>query len=59
MIILVSKEYLEEFMKIFKHIPKDNYDYLNLQDDIKKTGDELQIVYNNLQNVVEPDLIDY
>lgn len=52
MIILVSKEYLEEFMKIFKHIPKDNYDYLNLQDDIKKTGDELQIVYNNLQNVV-------
>ena len=46
-------------MKIFKHIPKDNYYYLNLQDDIKKTGDELQIVYNNLQNVVEPDLIDY
>ena len=28
-------------MKIFKHIPKDNYDYLNLQDDIKKTGDDI------------------
>ena len=45
-------------MKIFKATPVDD-GYKNLQDDIKKTTDELQIVYNNLENVVEPDLIDY
>ena len=39
-------------MKLFKETPvNDGY--------IKKTTDELQIVYTNLENVVEPDLIDY
>ncbi len=45
-------------MKLFKATPV-NSGYKTLQDDIKKTTNELQIVYNNLENVVEPDLIDY
>ncbi len=45
-------------MKLFKPTPVDD-GYKTLQSDIKKTTDELQIVYNNLENVVEPDLIDY
>ena len=59
MLILVLRLILlEEFMKLFKetHV---NDGYKTLQDDIKKTTDELQIVYTNLENVVEPDLIDY
>ena len=45
-------------MKLFKTTPV-NSGYKTLQDDIKKTTNELQIVYNYLENVVEPDLIDY
>ena len=45
-------------MKLFKATPV-NSGYKTLQDDIKKTTNELQIVYNNLENVVDPDLIDY
>lgn len=45
-------------MKLFKGFTTDD-GYKTLQDDIKKTTDELRIVYNNLENVVEPDLIDY
>ena len=43
-------------MKLFKETPV-NDGYKTLQDDIRKTTDELQIVYTNLENVVEPDLI--
>ena len=45
-------------MKLFKETPV-NDGYKTLQDDIKKPTDELQIVYTNLENVIEPDLIDY
>lgn len=59
MLILVLRLILlEEFIKLFKETPV-NDGYKTLQDDIKKTTDELQIVYTNLENVVEPDLIDY
>ena len=37
-------------MKLFKETPV-NDGYKTLQDDIKKTTDELQIVYTNLENV--------
>lgn len=30
-----------------------------LKNDIKKTTEELQLTYANLENVVDPDLIDY
>ncbi len=33
--------------------------YLMLIDNLNKTTTELNITYTNLQNVVEPDLIDY
>jgi tRNA(Ile)-lysidine synthetase-like protein len=36
-------------MKLFKETPV-NDGYKTLQDDIKKTTDELQIVYTNLEN---------
>ena len=37
----------------------DTDDYKNLQKDIKRTSDELQSAYTNLENVTEPDLIDF
>ena len=37
----------------------DTDDYKNLQKDIKRTSDELQSAYANLENVTEPDLIDF
>ena len=33
--------------------------YLLLKDDIEKTTLEIQTAYTNMQNVTEPDLIDY
>ena len=45
-------------MKLFKATPV-NSGYKTLQYDIKKNTNELKIVYNNLENVVDPDLIDY
>lgn len=46
-------------MKLFKatHEPLSGYDMLI--DSLHQTSADLQIVYENLQNVVEPDLIDY
>lgn len=47
-------------MKFFKsQNTRDNEPYLILKDDIKRTTSDLNIAYTNLQNVVEPDLIDY
>lgn len=47
-------------MKIFKLQPIiENESYLQLKEDIEKTTLELNAAYTNLQNVVEPDLIDY
>ena len=45
-------------MKLFKETPV-NDGYKTLQNDIKKTTHELQIVYTNLENIVETDFIDY
>ena len=47
-------------MKLFKPrtIP-DNKPYLLLKEDIEKTTSELNAAYINLQNVTDPDLIDY
>lgn len=46
-------------MNIFKKdIPIDN-GYNLLKQDLEKTTTDLKNVYNNLENVVEPDLIDY
>ena len=47
-------------MKLFKsQEAEDNLPYMLLKDDIEKTTIELNNAYTNLQNVVEPDLIDY
>ncbi len=47
-------------MKLFKLQPADdNKPYMILKDDIEKTALELNTAYTNLQNVVDPDLIDY
>jgi hypothetical protein len=32
---------------------------VNLKNDLRRTSDELSVAYTNLENVVEPDLIDY
>ena len=47
-------------MKLF-HFQKqeDNPAYLILKEDIEKTTLELKTAYINMQNVVDPDLIDY
>jgi hypothetical protein len=46
-------------MNLFKSTPVTDDGYVNLKNDLLRTSDELRIVYTNLENVVEPDLIDY
>ena len=46
-------------MKLFKATPESPSGYDMLIDSLHQTSADLQIVYENLQNVVEPDLIDY
>lgn len=46
-------------MKFFKSTPAKDEGYNVLKDDLIRTTDELKIAYANLENVVEPDLIDY
>lgn len=47
-------------MKFFNfQKPEEEKPYMVLKDDIEKTTLELQNAYTNMQNVVEPDLIDY
>ena len=47
-------------MKLFKLQPsQENAAYMILKDDIEKTASELKAAYTNLQQVTEPELIDY
>lgn len=46
-------------MKLFKNTPAQDEGYQLLVQDLKRTSDDLRNVYANLENVVEPDLIDY
>ena len=46
-------------MKFFKPDSKPDDGYTRLLDNLKQTTTEMQTVYENLENVVEPDLIDY
>ncbi len=47
-------------MKLFKLQPShENTPYMVLKDDIEKTASELNAAYTNLQQVTDPELIDY
>lgn len=46
-------------MKLFKTTPEPPNGYTILMSDIERTTADLRNVYENLENVVEPDLIDY
>jgi hypothetical protein len=46
-------------MKFFKQTTDETDGYSVLVDNLQQTGTELRIAYDNLQNVVDPDLIDY
>lgn len=47
-------------MKLFNfQKTEENTPYMLLKDDLEKTNLELQSAYTNMQNVTEPDLIDY
>lgn len=47
-------------MKLFHfQQQKEIQPYLLLKDDIEKTTSDLQAAYTNMQNVTDPDLIDY
>ena len=46
-------------MKRNKKTLETDEGYLMLVDNLNKTTAELNITYTNLQNVVDPDLIDY
>lgn len=47
-------------MKLFNFSSsQENNAYLLLKDDIQKTASELNAAYTNLQQVTEPELIDY
>ena len=47
-------------MKLFKlQSSHENTPYMILKDDIEKTASELKAAYTNLQQVTDPELIDY
>ena len=47
-------------MKLFQNAKtEENEAYMLLKDNLEKTNQELQTAYINMQNVTEPDLIDY
>lgn len=46
-------------MRFFKSTPEPPDCYTVLMSDIERTTADLRSVYENLENVVEPDLIDY
>lgn len=46
-------------MGLFKNSASTEDGYAILLDDLKKTTAELENTYTNLENVVDPDLIDY
>ncbi len=49
-----------ELMKLFSfRQPEENKPYMLLKEDIEKTTSELNAAYTNMQNVTDPDLIDY
>lgn len=46
-------------MKLFKNTPVTDDRYASLLDSLAQTSLELKNTYANLENVVDPDLIDY
>lgn len=46
-------------MKIFKTKTEVDEGYALLVSDLEKTTDDLRVAYDNLENVSDPDLIDY
>lgn len=47
-------------MKLFRsQRQEENEPYMLLKDDIEKTTSDLKAAYINMQNVTDPDLIDY
>jgi hypothetical protein len=46
-------------MKFFRQTTEEPDGYAVLVDNLHQTNAELQTAYENLQNVVDPDLIDY
>lgn len=46
-------------LKLFKNTPAKDDGYTILVDNLAQTSLELKNTYTNLENVVEPDLIDY
>ena len=61
MLILVKKGIRKagDSVKLFKTTPPEKDGYATLLQDLQQTTVELQNAYENLENVVEPDLIDY
>ena len=61
MLILVKRIFWKagDFIKIFKSAELAPDGYSTLVDHLRQTSVELKNVYTNLENVVEPDLIDY
>lgn len=46
-------------MKIFKATPVEDNTYEELKENLKKANRDLDILYTNMANVLDPDLIDY
>ncbi len=45
-------------LRFFRKEPANDEHYMLLKSDLHQTAIELQDAYNNLENVVDPDLID-
>lgn len=46
-------------MKLFKATPVEDHTYEELKENLEQTTRDLRILYNNMSNVLDPDLIDY
>ena len=46
-------------MKLFKETPIQDKTYEELKQNIQETSEELNILYNNMSNVLDEDLVDY
>lgn len=61
MLILVKRGFWEVYdqMKLFKSTEEAPDGYTVLLSDLRQTTADLRNAYTNLENVVDPDLIDY
>ena len=47
------------FMKFLKSTPVEDHTYEELKENLQQASNDLKVLYTNMSNVLDPDLIDY